>query len=134
MQIARSWRQQPTNLRLIGSSCPSCGALDFPERIRCAKCGANGLVNHRYSGRGEVLTFTVVYEAPRGFADQVPYIAALVRLAEGPTIAAMLTDVDPEEVRAGMAVEMVTRRISADGETGPIMYGYKFAPADEAAP
>jgi len=133
MQIARSWRQQPTNLRLIGSSCPSCGALDFPERIRCAKCGASGLVNHRYSGRGEIVTFTLVLESPRGFADQVPYLAALVRLEEGPLVASMLTDLDPEDARVGMPVEMVTRRISADGETGPIMYGYKFAPAKEAA-
>jgi hypothetical protein len=134
MQIARSWRQQPTNLRLIGSLCPACGALDFPERIRCARCGAGGLQNHRYSGRGKVVTFTLVYEAPRGFADQVPYLAALVRLDEGPLIATMLTDVDAEGVRVDMPVAMVTRRISADGETGPITYGYKFAPADEVAP
>ncbi len=134
MQIARSWRQQPTNLRLIGSSCTACGALDFPERIRCVKCGAGDLVNHRYSGRAEVLTHTLVFEAPRGFADQVPYVAALVRLVEGPIVAAMLTDVDPENVRVGMPVEMVTRRISADGESGPILYGYKFAPTEEAAP
>lgn len=134
MQIARSWRQQPTNLRLIGSLCPSCGALDFPERIRCARCGAGSLENHRYSGLGEVITFSLVFEAPRGFADQVPYLAALVRLEEGPMIATMLTDVDPEDVAVGMAVQMVTRRISADGETGPIMYGYKFAPAHEVLP
>ena len=134
MQIARSWRQQPTNLRLVGSLCPSCGALDFPERIRCARCGAGSLENHRYSGRGEVITFTLVYEAPRGFADQVPYLAALVRLEEGPMVAAMLTDVDPEDVAVGMPVRMVTRRISADGETGPIMYGYKFSPTDGVAP
>ena len=106
MQIARSWRQQPTNLRLIGSHCPSCGALDF----------------------------TLVYEAPRGFAEQVPYLAALVRLEEGPMVATMLTDVDPEDVAVGMPVTMVTRRISADGDSGPIMYGYKFAPVCEVSP
>jgi uncharacterized OB-fold protein len=134
MQIARSWRQQPTNLRMIGSHCPACGALDFPERIRCARCGAGQLENHRYCGRAEVVTFSLVYEAPRGFADQVPYLAALVRLEEGPIVATMLTDVDPEDVAVGMPVQMVTRRISADGETGPIMYGYKFAPVDEVLP
>ena len=134
MQIARSWRQQPTNLRLIGSECPACGARDFPERIRCARCGASGLRNHRYGGRGTVVTFSLVYEAPRGFADQVPFLAALVRLEEGPVLAAMLTDVDPEEVRCGMPVAMVTRRISADGDSGPITYGYKFAPAAGATP
>jgi len=134
MQIARSWRQQPTNLRLIGSHCPSCGALDFPERIRCARCGAGDLEAHRYCGRGTVVVSSLVYEAPRGFADQVPYLAALVRLDEGPVVAAMLTDVEPEEVAAGMPVQVVTRRISSDGETGPITYGYKFAPVGGGAP
>jgi uncharacterized OB-fold protein len=47
---------------------------------------------------------TTVNNAPSGFAVQVPYLAGLVRLEEGP---------------------VVPRRISCDS---PIVYGYKFAP------
>jgi len=56
----------------------------------------------------------------------LPYTVALVQLKEGPMLTAQLTDVDPDEVRIGMPVEMVTRRIREDGEAGQILYGYKF--------
>jgi uncharacterized OB-fold protein len=131
MQIARFWRQQPSSLRLEGSRCPQCDQLLFPQRIRCPECGGSQLEVHKFSGRGTVLTLTTVYEAPLGFAAQVPYVAALVRLAEGPVITAMLTDVEPADAAPGMEVEMVTRRILADGSDGPIVYGYKFAPTGE---
>ncbi|MFO8070692.1 MAG: Zn-ribbon domain-containing OB-fold protein [Polyangia bacterium] len=128
MQIARCWRQQATNLRLVGSRCARCGELLFPERVRCSSCGSTELERLRFCGRGRVCSFTNVHEAPGGFAEQVPYLAALVRLEEGPLVAAMITDADASEVSEGMPVEMVTRRIRAEGETGPIVYAYKFAP------
>jgi uncharacterized OB-fold protein len=128
MQIARAWRQQASNLRLVGSRCRDCGELMFPERVRCPECRSADIESHRFCGRGEVRAHTTVYEAPRGFADQVPYAAALVRLEEGPVVAAMLTDLGPEEAAVGMAVTMVTRRIIADNSDGLIVYGYKFSP------
>ncbi|MGD1997258.1 MAG: OB-fold domain-containing protein, partial [Anaerolineae bacterium] len=52
----------------------------------------------------------------------------LVRLEEGPLVAAQLTDVKADQVEIGMPVEMVTRRLRAEGEEGIISYGYKFRP------
>jgi hypothetical protein len=43
-------------------------------------------------------------------------------------ITAQLTDVHPDEVEIGMPVEMVTRRLRAQGSEGTIVYGYKFRP------
>lgn len=131
MQIAREWRQQPSNLRLVGSRCSRCEALVFPERIRCEACGSTDMAEHRFCGKGKVFSFTTVHEAPLGFVNQVPYIAALVRLEEGPIIATMLTDVDPDDVATDMEVGMVTRRLLAHGDDGPIVYAYKFAPPME---
>jgi uncharacterized protein len=131
MDIARSWRQQDSNLRLVGSRCRSCEALVFPQRLRCPSCGGAELVDHAFKGSGATVSVSAVREAPRGFAGQVPYAAALVRLDEGPVVAAMLTDVEPEEARPGMRVSMVTRRIRQDGDDGMIVYGYKFAPECE---
>ena len=133
MQIARAWRQQASNLRLVGSRCRGCDHLMFPERVRCPECGGGDLERHGFAGHGEVCAVTTVYEAPRGFADQVPYLAALVRLEEGPVVAAMLTDVEPDRAVVGMSVSMVTRRIIADGSDGPIVYGYKFSPVNGEA-
>jgi len=86
-----------------------------------------------FSGRGEVYSYSTVYNAPRGFEEFVPYTVALVRLEEGPLVTAQLTDVDADELRIGMPVEMVTRRVQSGGDEGVIVYGYKFRPVVESA-
>ncbi|MCS6825228.1 MAG: Zn-ribbon domain-containing OB-fold protein [Caldilinea sp.] len=82
----------------------------------------------KLNGRGEVYSFTTMYSVPRGYEDQKPYTIALIKLDEGPMVTAQLTDVDPQEVKIGMRVEMVTRKLREEGEEGQIIYGYKFRP------
>ena len=62
-----------------------------------------------------------------------PYTVALVKLEEGPLITAQLTDVANDAVEIGMPVEMVTRKLSVQGDEGLIVYGYKFRPEMAAA-
>lgn len=85
------------------------------------------------SGRGEVYSFSTMYNVPVGYEEQKPYTVALVKLDEGPIVTAQLTDVDAENVFIGMRVEMVTRRLREEGEEGQIIYGYKFRPTLERA-
>lgn len=80
------------------------------------------------SGQGEVYSYSTMYNAPQGYEDQKPYTIALIRLDEGPMVTAQLTDVNPDAVRIGMRVEMVTRKLREDGDEGQIIYGYKFRP------
>ncbi|MCB0129305.1 MAG: Zn-ribbon domain-containing OB-fold protein [Caldilineaceae bacterium] len=79
-------------------------------------------------GTGEVYSFSVMYSVPKGYEDQKPYTVALIKLDEGPIVTAQLTDVAPNEVKIGMRVEMVTRKLREDGAEGQIIYGYKFRP------
>ncbi len=53
---------------------------------------------------------------------------ALVKLDEGPMVTAQLTDVNAGDVKIGMRVEMVTRKLREEGDEGQIIYGYKFRP------
>jgi uncharacterized OB-fold protein len=78
-----------------------------------------------FSGKGEVYSFTTLQETPADFEEQAPYLLALVKLDEGPMILAQLTDVD-DEIQIGDRVEMVTRKLTTEGERGMIVYGYKF--------
>ena len=80
-----------------------------------------------FSGRGTVYSYTTVLEAPEGYEEQAPYLVALVQLDEGLFITAQLTDVDVP-VKIGDRVEMVTRKLTTEGERGMIVYGYKFRP------
>ena len=80
------------------------------------------------TGRGEVYSFTTMYNVPKGFEEQKPYSVALIKLDDGPMVTAQLTDVAPSEVSIGMPVEMVTRKLNEQDEEGVIVYGYKFRP------
>lgn len=80
------------------------------------------------SGRGVVYSYSTMYNVPRGFEEQRPYTVALIKLNDGPMVTAQLTDVAPDEVKIGMPVEMVTRKLREDGPEGQIIYGYKFRP------
>jgi uncharacterized protein len=80
------------------------------------------------SGRGEIYSFSTMYNAPQGFEDQKPYTIALVKLDDGPMVTAQLTDIEPSDVKIGLRVEMVTRKLREDGPEGQIVYGYKFRP------
>ena len=82
-----------------------------------------------FSGRGEVYSYTTVYEPPAGYEEYAPYTVALIKLEEGPLVTAQLTDLDNGKVEIGAPVEMVTRKLRQDGdERGLLVYGYKFRP------
>jgi hypothetical protein len=80
------------------------------------------------SGHGEVFSYTVVHEAPEGFEKQIPYVFAMVKMAEGPLLTAQIVNVDPKDVEMGMKVKAVFRKLKEEGAEGVIHYGYKFAP------
>ncbi len=126
MRIAQNWRLKAQRYSLVGEVCGECGAKIFPPRDVCPECAKPAREPYVFSGRGEVYSYTTLYDAPAGFQQFVPYTVALVKLEEGPLIAAQLTDVDPEEVHIGMPVEMTARRLSVEGDEGLIQYGYKF--------
>jgi uncharacterized OB-fold protein len=133
MQIARYWRTRNQRYSLVGEVCNKCGAKLFPPRDVCPECAKPAYEPYTFSGRGEVYSYSTIYQAPEGFEEYVPYTVALVRLEEGPLVTAQLTDVDSDAVTIGMPVEMTTRKVREEGEDGQIIYGYKFRPAVEKA-
>ncbi len=130
MEISRHWRLKQQRYGLVGEVCPHCDAKIFPPRDVCPNCGGEAKTAFAFSGKGEVFSYTTIYEAPAGFDESAPYTVALVKLVEGPLVTAQLTDLGSQPVKIGMPVEMVTRRLRQDGdERGMLIYGYKFRPA-----
>lgn len=128
MSIPRNWRTRQQRYSLKAEICNNCNKHIFPPRDVCPHCAAEKQSWTNLSGLGEVYSFTTMYNAPAGFEEFAPYTMALVKLTEGPMVTAQLTDVDVEEVRIGMPVEMVTRKLTQEGDEGQIVYGYKFRP------
>ena len=92
MEVPRHWRLQKQRYSLTGEVCPHCDAKIFPARDVCPECGGEAKEPFRFSGKGEVYSYTVMNNAPAGFERNLPYTVALVKLAEGPTVTAQLTD------------------------------------------
>ena len=129
MEIPRHWRLKQQRYSLVGEVCPHCDHKIFPPRDVCPNCGDEAKTLYTFSGKGEVYSFTTIYEAPSGFDANTPYTVALIKLDEGPMLTAQLTDLGDAPVEIGMPVEMVTRRLRSDGdERGLLVYGYKFRP------
>lgn len=129
MEISRHWRLRQQRYGMQGEVCPHCSVKIFPPRDVCPECGKEAKNIFQFSGRGEVYSYTTIYEPPAGYEENTPYTVALVKLAEGPLVTAQLTDLGEVSVEIGMPVEMVTRRLRQDGdERGLIVYGYKFRP------
>ena len=128
MEISRHWRLQHQRYGLVGEICPHCEEKIFPPRDVCPNCAQEAKTLYVFSGKGEVFSYTTVYDPPEGYEGNAPYTVALIKLEEGPLVTAQLTDVDNGKVEIGVPVEMVTRKLREDGERGMLVYGYKFRP------
>lgn len=134
MEIARHWRLKKQRYALVGEVCPHCEVKIFPPRDICPDCGGHAKDLFSFSGRGEVYSYTTVYDAPAGYEESAPYTVAMIQLEEGPLVTAQLTDLNNRQVNVGTPVEMVTRKLRSDGdERGMLVYGYKFRPILTAA-
>jgi len=132
--VPRFWREIPYRYNLIGTKCKVCDRVYFPPREVCPYCRRKSLGNMeeiKLSGRGKLITYTIIYTPPSNFENQVPYAVGIVELDEGPRITSQIVDCDPEKLEIGMSVEAVFRKIQEDGDTGAIYYGYKFRPVEE---
>jgi uncharacterized protein len=96
------------NHELRVQKCTACGHCQFYPRLYCTACMSDRVEWVKTSGRGQVLSFTVVYRpVTRAFAAEVPYVVALITLDEGPQMMSNIVGCAPESVRIGMPVEVV---------------------------
>ena len=94
--------------QLSTQCCSDCGGHQFPPRLLCGHCGGRTLGWKLASGKGKVYSFTIVHRAPEeAFAAEVPYVVAVVDLAEGGRIMTNITGCAPDEVRVDMPVQAV---------------------------
>ena len=122
----QSWRIRDRYYRLVGSRCASCGAEYFPPVYRCRKCGSDRVKDKEMPKTGRIVTYTQLHEPLPGFEAQVPFYLALVELENGARVLTQVVDSPDEAVRTGAKVKATVRRAKVEGESGQIIYGYKF--------
>ena len=129
--VPRYWREIQQRYNLVANKCGSCNRVYFPPRELCPYCRRESLGKMeklKLSGKGEILSYTIIHVGPDDFEEQVPYPVAIIQLDEGPKLTAQIVDYNIDDLHIGMKVESVFRKIQEDGSTGSIYYGYKFKP------
>lgn len=110
--------------KLIGLKCNDCGAVTCPPMIVCQRCGSINLEPTELSGKGELMTYTVIRIPPEGY--EAPYIVCLAKTEEGPWIVGRL-DYDPEK----MSEEMLGKNVKIKGV---FAYSDKYSGGEHVCP
>ena len=119
------WRIRDRYYRLIGSRCVDCGKEFFPPVYKCKACGSERIKDKEMPRTGKIMTYTILHEPLPGFDAQAPLYLAVVKLDNGAKVLSQVVD-SQEGVRTGAKVRATIRRAMVDGESGQIVYGYKF--------
>lgn len=95
--------------------CNACGIYIFYPREACSECLAADLIWIPVSGRGRLYSYTIA-QAPThpAFADDVPYVIAIIELEEGPHITTNLVGCPIEDVTIDMPVVAAFEDVSAE--------------------
>lgn len=95
--------------RLLLPRCRACGRVHHHPRGLCPYCWSTDLDWVEAAGTGQVVTYSIVHQPPSP-AFAVPYVLAVVELAEGPRMMTNIVEVAPADVTVGMAVEVTFER------------------------
>jgi len=116
--------------RLLIGECGACGRVHHYPRPFCPHCWSEDVHPVQASGAGTLYTYSTVHanDLPP-FRDRLPYVAAIVELAEGPRVMTTIEGAQPDGLRVGMAVTASFRPVDADDPDSP--YLTVFTPNEE---
>jgi uncharacterized OB-fold protein len=87
--------------------CTRCETFRFYPTPVCPHCFSTGFTWEPLSGEATLYSYSVVHKpVTDAFAEEAPYVVALVALAEGPTLMTNLLEVPEEEIKIGMALRI----------------------------
>lgn len=99
--------------RLTVQRCGGCAQYIFIPQSFCPACRGTELAWVDSEGKGNVVTFTVVWR-PQTPAFDAPYVVAVVRLDEGYEMLTNIVEVDPELVEIGAPVQVHFLDVTAE--------------------
>ena len=124
----RSWRERRGRYLLEGTRCKECGAVHFPRRTVCSTCNSRNLEPCQHPATGTIVMVNICWQATGvhfGYGENIPRISTVIRLDDGVTILAEVTDTELDKIVAGARVEMVLKKLHRESNS-TWMYGYKF--------
>ena len=117
--------------QLLIAECAACGRVHHYPRPFCPFCWSEDVHPVQASGTGTLYTYSTVYVNDLvPFKERLPYVAAIVELAEGPRLMTTIEGASPDDLRVGMPVTAVFRPIDDADPDSP--YLTVFTPSEES--
>lgn len=85
-------------------------------------------LNKHLNKKGKLLVWTKIYAAPAGFEHEAPYFSGIVEFEDGQKSAVQIVDVKEEDLKVGLEVISVVRKIGSQSQESIIDYGIKMKP------
>lgn len=92
--------------KLMAGKCQKCGKIHLPPRPLCSNCYSQQFIWVTISGRGKLLTYTVIHVAPQQFQALTPYAVGIVELENGLKIPGMIQEIVQEQLKIGMELNL----------------------------
>lgn len=108
--FTRTYWEAAEQGRLLIRRCADCARPHHYPREFCPHCWSENVTWEDTSGHATLYTWSVVHrnDLPP-FGERVPYVAAVVDLAEGPRMMTEIVESESAGLRAGMALEVTFR-------------------------
>ena len=119
---------------LAGARCADCGQVYLVRPVACPKCFSRKAMDEvALAERGKLYSYTIIHRSFPGVS--VPFVMAVVDLADGATLRGTLADIwpDPAAIRFDMPVRLVFRDSGQTDAAGQPYLSYIFVPDEEAA-
>ncbi len=88
--------------KLLAGKCLKCGKIHLPPRPLCDNCYSKEFEWVTVSGKGKLITYTVINIAPQQFQDLTPYAVGIIQLENGLKIPGMIQGITQEQLKIGM--------------------------------
>jgi uncharacterized OB-fold protein len=111
------------DVTLFGVRCRKCGEVTFPERENCPRCRSADLEESRLTGPAKLLSFTIVHQAPAGFATPM---AVGYGVFPGDAVVLAPIDAPPELLAKGLLMRVTEGQTSTAADGTPFT-SYRFA-------
>jgi uncharacterized OB-fold protein len=92
--------------KLMAGRCLKCGKIHLPPRPMCDNCFSQDFEWLQISGKGKLVTYTVIHVAPQQFQVLAPYAVGIVELENGLKIPGMIQGTRQEHLKIGMELNL----------------------------
>jgi uncharacterized protein len=91
--------------KLMAGKCLKCGKIHLPPRPMCDNCFGQQFEWVQISGKGKLITYTVINVAPAQFQNMTPYSVGIVELEGGLKIPGLI-QATQEQLKIGMELTL----------------------------